>query len=79
MRTAISLLFGQTHSGFSTTATILFAAALLPGPSHGQKRCLWHFGDATTRLVVSVFDVVALVAAAAVFRGNTRRGNRCTS
>lgn len=66
MPTAIELVFGEQYGDFSATATILLAAALIRGTVAWSKTLPLAFGDATRRLLISLFDVVALVSAAAL-------------
>jgi O-antigen/teichoic acid export membrane protein len=66
MPTAITIAFGRSFRGASTTATILLAAALLRGVVAWSKTLPLALGDATRRLIVSTLDVAGVVTAAAL-------------
>ena len=67
MPAAIAFIFGSSYRDFSTTATALLAAALVRGTVAWSKTLPLALGDPTRRLLVSLFDVAAVVGAAAIF------------
>jgi O-antigen/teichoic acid export membrane protein len=66
MPAAITIAFGRSYRGASTTAILLLAAALLRGVVAWSKTLPLALGHPSRRLVVSVIDVTGLVVAAAL-------------